>query len=151
LTNLNLLAIGISLAASDLINMANFVVLISVCKDLVLYISQFREGKLTAAVAVALEAYEIGSGTYVAVRVIVSAALVGMEKRILSSDIGLVYMPGAGALGGGSRVYRTPAWPLRERRGLSYQVHYRAKGLVEMYLATSCKESACILRPFIFG
>jgi hypothetical protein len=129
LTNLNLLAIGISLAASDLINMANFVVLISVCKDLVLYISQFREGKLTAAVAVALEAYEIGSGTYVAVRVIVSAALVGMEKRILSSDIGLVYMPGAGALGGGSRVYRTPARSLRGRGGLPYRVHYRAKDL----------------------
>lgn len=63
-------------------------------------------------------------------------------------------MPGAGALGGGSRVYRTPARSLRG--GLSYRVHYRAKGLepganVEMYLATSCKESACIQPPFIFG
>ena len=54
--------------------------LISVCKDLVLYISQFREGKLTAAVAVALDAHEIGSGVYTAVRVIVSAALVGIER-----------------------------------------------------------------------
>lgn len=80
MTNLSLLAIGILLAASDPINMANFAVLISVCKDLVLYISRFREGSLTAAVAMALEAHEIGSGVYVAVRVIVSEALVGMER-----------------------------------------------------------------------
>ena len=82
------MAIGILLAVSDPINMANFAVLISVCKDLVLYISQFREGSLTAAVAVALKAHEVGSGLYFAMRVIVSAALVGMERGdyLLISD-----------------------------------------------------------------
>jgi hypothetical protein len=107
-------------------------------------------------VAVDLEAHEIGSGIYVAVRVTVSRGAGQNGKRILSSGIGLVYMPGAGALGGGSRVYRTPTRSPRGRGGLSYRVNYRAKGLeaganVEMYLATSCKESACIQTPFIFG
>lgn len=83
LTNLNLLAIGISLAASDPINMANFAVLISACKDLVLYISQFWEGKLTAVVTLALEAHEIGSGVYATVHVIVSAALAGWKEDII--------------------------------------------------------------------
>jgi hypothetical protein len=38
-------------------------------------------------------------------------------------------MPYTGALGGGSRVYRTPVRSLRGHGGLSYQMHYRAKGL----------------------